>query len=165
MELITILNRCHRFPGFVYQRARFSPDRKTIEVTVTPRLRSTAVCSGCHKPAPGYDRPPCDGWVGMVYPSVKAAIWMMRGRVDSNVFARREDTVLYVPVNPKTDPSGDFVLRAVPQVHGFARARGVLERAAFCQKVLLNPNRIWNGSTGWKTSVNAAPDVGVIWEV
>ena len=58
MELITILNRCHRFPGFVYRRARFSTDRKTIEVTVTPRLRSTATCSGCHKPATGYDRLP-----------------------------------------------------------------------------------------------------------
>ena len=29
MELITILNRCHRFPGFVYQRARFTPDKIT----------------------------------------------------------------------------------------------------------------------------------------
>ena len=32
MELTTILNRCHRFPGFVYQHARFSPDKKSIEV-------------------------------------------------------------------------------------------------------------------------------------
>jgi hypothetical protein len=32
MELITILNRCHRFRGFVYQHARFSPDNKSIEV-------------------------------------------------------------------------------------------------------------------------------------
>jgi hypothetical protein len=69
---------------------------------------------------------PCDGWVGLVCPSVKAAIWMMRGLVVSNVFARREDTVLYVPVNPATDPSGDFVLQAVTRVHGFARARSVL---------------------------------------
>ncbi len=69
---------------------------------------------------------PCDGWVGMVCPSVKAAIWMMRGLVVSNVFARREETVLYVPVNPTTDPSGNFVVQAVCQVHGFARARRVL---------------------------------------
>jgi hypothetical protein len=69
---------------------------------------------------------PCDGWVGMVCPSVKAAIWMMRGLVVSNIFARREETVLYVPVNPTTDPSGDFVAAAVSRVHGFARARGVL---------------------------------------
>ena len=58
MELITILNRCHRFPGFVYQHARFSPDKKSIEVAVRPRRGSRAVCSGCHQPAPGYDHLP-----------------------------------------------------------------------------------------------------------
>src|SRR5258707_4950266 len=30
MELITILNRCHRHPGFVYQHARFSLGKKSI---------------------------------------------------------------------------------------------------------------------------------------
>ena len=58
MELITILNRCHRFPGFVYSRARFSSGGKSIEVTVRPRKGSAAVCSGCHRSAPGYDRLP-----------------------------------------------------------------------------------------------------------
>jgi len=47
MELITILNRCHRFRGFVYQQAHFSADKKSIEV---------AICSRCHLPAPGYDQ-------------------------------------------------------------------------------------------------------------
>ena len=56
MELITILNRCHRFRGFVYQHACFSADRKSIEVAVRPRKGSTAVCSRCHLPAPGYDQ-------------------------------------------------------------------------------------------------------------
>jgi hypothetical protein len=32
MELITILNRCHRFRGFVYQYVHFSADKKSIEV-------------------------------------------------------------------------------------------------------------------------------------
>src|SRR5690348_15100642 len=32
MELTTILNRCHRFRGFVYQHARFIADKKSIEV-------------------------------------------------------------------------------------------------------------------------------------
>ena len=58
MELITILNRCHHFPGFVYHRARFSPDRKSIEISVRPRKRSAAICSRCHQPAPGYDQLP-----------------------------------------------------------------------------------------------------------
>ena len=56
MELITILNRCHRFRGFVYQHAHFSADKKSIEVAVRPRKGSNAVCSRCHVPAPGYDQ-------------------------------------------------------------------------------------------------------------
>ena len=55
MELITILNRCHRFRGFVYQHAYFSADNKSIEVAVRPRKGSAAVCSRCHLPAPSYD--------------------------------------------------------------------------------------------------------------
>jgi transposase len=58
MELITILNHCHHFRGFLYQHARFGPDKKTIEVAVRPREGSAAVCSGCHKPASGYDHLP-----------------------------------------------------------------------------------------------------------
>jgi transposase len=58
MELITILNRCHRFRGFVYHQARFSADHKSIEISVRPRRRSIAICSRCHQPAPGYDRLP-----------------------------------------------------------------------------------------------------------
>ena len=56
MELITILNRCHRFRGFVYHHARFSPDHKRIEVSVRPRKGSAGICSRCHQPAPGYDQ-------------------------------------------------------------------------------------------------------------
>jgi hypothetical protein len=40
MELIIILNRCHRFRGFVYQHAHFGADKKSIEVVVRPRDRS-----------------------------------------------------------------------------------------------------------------------------
>jgi hypothetical protein len=36
MKLTTILNRCHRFPGFVSQHARFSSDKKSIEISVQP---------------------------------------------------------------------------------------------------------------------------------
>jgi transposase len=56
MRLITILNQCHHFRGFVYEGARLSPtERTTIEVRVRPRKGSAAICSGCHRPAPGYD--------------------------------------------------------------------------------------------------------------
>ena len=56
MQLITILNRCHRFRGFVYQHARFSADKKSIEVAMRPRKGSAAVCSRYHLPAPSYDQ-------------------------------------------------------------------------------------------------------------
>ena len=56
MELITVLNRCHRFRGFVYRHAHFSTGRKSIEVAVRPRKGTTAVCSRCHLSAPGYDQ-------------------------------------------------------------------------------------------------------------
>jgi transposase len=57
-QLITILNRCHRFPGFVYHQAEFSSDYKSIQIAVRPRKGSQAVCSRCHEPAPGYDQLP-----------------------------------------------------------------------------------------------------------
>jgi transposase len=56
MKLTTILNRCHRFPGFVYRHARFSLDQKSIEISVRPRKGSAAICSRCHQTAPGYDQ-------------------------------------------------------------------------------------------------------------
>jgi transposase len=56
LQLITILNRCHRFPGFVYQQARLSSDHKSIEIAVRPSKGSAAVCSRCHQPAPGHDQ-------------------------------------------------------------------------------------------------------------
>ena len=56
LQLITILNRCHHFRGFVYQHAGFSADRQRIEIAVRPRKGSAAVCSRCHQPAPGYDQ-------------------------------------------------------------------------------------------------------------
>jgi hypothetical protein len=39
--------------------------------------------------------------------------------VASNVFARREETVVFVVVNAGSDPSGEAVVRAVERVHRF----------------------------------------------
>jgi transposase len=73
MELLTILNRCHHFRGFVYHGARFTSDYKSIEVAIRPRQGTAAICSRCHQPAPGYDRlperrfefisMPCGAWI------------------------------------------------------------------------------------------------------
>jgi transposase len=58
MRLPRILNQCHPLPGFVYGQARFTDDEQSILITVRPRKRSAAICSGCHQPAPGYDQSP-----------------------------------------------------------------------------------------------------------
>ena len=66
------------------------------------------------------------GWLGLDCPSVAAAIFLMRALVVSNVLSRREDTTLFVPINPAIDPAGDLVIRALTRVHALGRAKGVL---------------------------------------
>ena len=55
MQLITVLNHCQHFPGFVYAKARLCRERKTIEIDVRPRRGSKPVCAHCHRPGRGYD--------------------------------------------------------------------------------------------------------------
>jgi hypothetical protein len=52
LQVITILNRCHHFRGFVYQYARFAPDHQSIEIAGRLRKGSMPICSRCHQPAP-----------------------------------------------------------------------------------------------------------------
>ena len=66
------------------------------------------------------------GWLGVECPSVRAALWMMRMMVAANILARREGTVLFVPVNPVTDPGGEVVAGAIATIHRLAAARHVL---------------------------------------
>jgi transposase len=56
MLLTRLLNVCHHFPGFVYERARLCQQSDTIEIEVRPRRGSKARCSSCHQPARGYDQ-------------------------------------------------------------------------------------------------------------
>ncbi len=56
MLLTRLLNACHHFPGFVYAGARLDTRTNTIEVEVKPRQGSKGRCSGCQKPAAGYDQ-------------------------------------------------------------------------------------------------------------
>jgi sirohydrochlorin cobaltochelatase len=67
------------------------------------------------------------GWLGLQCPSVRFAVWMMRALVASNVLSRREDTVLFVPISPTTDPRGLIVGKAVELVYEYAAARGVCQ--------------------------------------
>ena len=66
-----------------------------------------------------------DGWRDVPCPSVKAAVWMMRAMVANNVLSRREETRLFVPNNPVSDPNGVIVARTVMSVHRLAAMRGL----------------------------------------
>ena len=86
--------------------------------TLANRIRQrTGLCSSNHRYA---------GWLGLECPSVRGAIWMMRAMVASNVLARREECVLFVPVNPVSDPDGERVSSSLALIHRMALARGVL---------------------------------------
>jgi hypothetical protein len=67
-----------------------------------------------------------EGWLAVECPSVRAAVWLMRALVVSNVLARREGTSLCLPVDPWQDPGGERVVTALRLLHGLAAARGVL---------------------------------------
>jgi hypothetical protein len=65
------------------------------------------------------------GWLAVECPSVRAAVWLMRALVVSNVLARREGKILCLPVDPGEDPVGERVVGALEHVHRLAVARGV----------------------------------------
>lgn len=67
-----------------------------------------------------------DGWLGLECPSVRAAVWMMRAIVATNVLSRREATVLFVPIDPARDPDGERVATCVASIQGLAAERRLL---------------------------------------
>jgi transposase len=60
MQLKTILNRVEPFKSFVYGKAKWveGTERLTLEVAMEARKNGRAICSGCGRPGPGYDRLP-----------------------------------------------------------------------------------------------------------
>ena len=58
MQLITILNDCHKFKRFIYKKVERVEiaGQKALEVTLEPRKNSRAICSRCGQDAPLYDR-------------------------------------------------------------------------------------------------------------
>jgi hypothetical protein len=64
-----------------------------------------------------------DGWLGLECPSVRAAVWMMRAIVAGNVLSRREEAVLFVPIDPARDPDGERVATCVASIHALAAER------------------------------------------
>jgi hypothetical protein len=69
------------------------------------------------------------GWLGLECPGVPAALWMMRALVVSNVLARREETTLFVPINPSSDPAGATVLEATARIRRLAGHAGVIDKS------------------------------------
>jgi len=55
MELKVALNRCHRFPSFVYQKSSFQDDEDIVNIEVRARRGSRPICSGCNRRGPTYD--------------------------------------------------------------------------------------------------------------
>jgi transposase len=59
MKLITLLNRCYHFKGFVYESARLGKGpQNSVEVRVRVRRGSRPYCAGCGERCAGYDRLP-----------------------------------------------------------------------------------------------------------
>jgi len=58
MLIKTLLNKCHKFKSFIYHKVQLIErlGEDVIEVQIKARANSRAICSGCHKPAPCYDR-------------------------------------------------------------------------------------------------------------
>jgi transposase len=60
MQLKTILNRVQKFKSFVYGNIVWlnSGEHPELMIEVKPRANSKGICSGCKRPAPGYDTLP-----------------------------------------------------------------------------------------------------------
>jgi transposase len=58
MQLQTILNRVERYKSFVYGQVNWDEEAElpTLRVHVRPRANGRAICSGCQRKQPGYDR-------------------------------------------------------------------------------------------------------------
>lgn len=57
MQIKTLLNKLHPLKCFVYETIRPAviKGKESLVVDVVPRKNSSAICSGCSAPAPGYD--------------------------------------------------------------------------------------------------------------
>jgi len=94
------------------------PEQHQLSRTIANKIRGSTGLSPAER---GYA-----GWLGVECRDVRAAIWMMRALVATNVLARREGTVLFVAVNSHSDPRGDIVAKSFAQVHRCAIARKIL---------------------------------------
>jgi sirohydrochlorin cobaltochelatase len=59
------------------------------------------------------------GWIGVDCPSIRTAVWLMRAMTVENVLARREETVLFLPANPRFAENGRTarLVQAFERIH------------------------------------------------
>jgi hypothetical protein len=101
------------------------PDLSSPELRTDDRELAASVAAVIHRDTGlGRSNHQYAGWLGLECRSVRAAVWMMRALVATNVLSRREGTVLFVPVNAAADPHGAIVSSAVVRIHRCAAARG-----------------------------------------
>jgi hypothetical protein len=141
-NVITVIAKtCHYWLGHIpHDQQRAIGDLFNTMATESPLIepdrasagsaRSRALASSIAasiERATGLARSPDQypGWLGVECASVRLAVWMMRALVASNVLSRREGTVLFVPVNPATDPRGTLVSGAVERTFRSDLARNV----------------------------------------
>jgi hypothetical protein len=66
-----------------------------------------------------------EGWLGLDCREIRAAVWIMRVLIVSNVLSRREGSVVFVPLNRSTDPQGELAVRFLVRAHSLAIARHI----------------------------------------
>ncbi|HWB30705.1 MAG TPA: hypothetical protein VG736_09400 [Vicinamibacterales bacterium] len=103
-------------PALSDDGVRAEADAALFEAMAARIARETGLRTSRHQYA---------SWLGVECASVRAAVWMMRALVASNVLSRREGTALFVPVNPASDPAGDRAVDALVLTHRLATVRGV----------------------------------------
>ena len=65
------------------------------------------------------------GWLGIDCREVKAAIWMMRTFVVSNMLSCREATTVFLPVDANNDPEGFYFIEGVKRAYRSALLRKI----------------------------------------
>jgi hypothetical protein len=106
-------------PAFTADHLRTPADATLCAAVAADIQRRTGLPASPHRYA---------GWLGVECPSVRAAVWMMRAMVVSNVLSRREESVLFVPINAELDADGHVVTTTLARVHALASARGIVSR-------------------------------------
>ena len=95
-------------PGYALNDDRLAANEALAADVATAIQRATGLTRSPHR----YRE-----WVGLNCTTVRAAISMMRMLVAVNILARREGTVLFVPVNTEVDANGEILSSSVALVH------------------------------------------------